>query len=313
MRLKLNGVKTTVKTLNQRAYIMPVSILNSRFRQALCAALILHAIGIFSIGYTATQHNRASSMEVTLASFEASKADDDADFYAPINQQGAGTTEQKKQLTKIETNNLVTTPNLQKNPTNPLDSSIFLNKPDADLPSNEGSGNFNVILSNQSDHRLLLNKRQQPSLSVANNNQNQTLAEQIVSLNHQISLRSQTLAKSLKKRTITTMSTKSHQDAAYLEDWRKRIVSIGNIHYPKAANELKIYGKVRLLIAMRADGQVKSIEILESSGKKILDHSAVKIIRLAAPFAPFSAQMRKNTEILEIIRTIEFEKYTLIY
>jgi len=109
------------------------------------------------------------------------------------------------------------------------------------------------------------------------------------------------------------MSTKSHQDAAYLDNWRKRIVSVGNIHYPTAANEQKIYGRVRLLIAMRADGKVKSIEILESSGKRILDSSAIKIIHLAAPFAPFSPQMRRNTDILEIIRTIEFEKRTLIY
>ena len=57
---------------------------------------------------------------------------------------------------------------------------------------------------------------------------------------------------------------------------------------------------------MEADGSVSNIEIIESSGHKILDDSVIRIIRLAEPFAPFTEQMLKEMDRLEIIRTFDF-------
>jgi protein TonB len=67
------------------------------------------------------------------------------------------------------------------------------------------------------------------------------------------------------------------------------------------------------LVSIKPDGSLKSVEILKSSGYKTLDDAAIRIVRLAAPFQPFSVEMRKNTDILEIIRTWKFEKTTHLY
>jgi len=290
---------------------MPNSNKRVRFRYAFIFAIAAHAVGIFAIGFSQSNHHKSSSIEVTLAQFETSKPDKETHFFADINQQGSGESEHIKRLNEVQLSALenpkdAQSPEQQEN----LDK---IEKTKAKQEPTKEISKFDLIISHNSSHQNLLNKELQLKDDVAKKEQDLSLSEQIVALHSQITLRSQLLAKSPITRTITTMSTKSHQDAAYLDNWRKRIVSVGNIHYPTAANEQKIYGRVRLLIAMRADGQVKSIEILESSGKRILDSSAIKIIHLAAPFAPFSPQMRRNTDILEIIRTIEFEKRTLIY
>jgi len=290
---------------------MPNSNKRVRFRYAFIFAIAAHAVGIFAIGFSQSNHHKSSSIEVTLAQFETSKPDKETHFFADINQQGSGESEHIKRLNEVQLSALenpkdAQSPEQQEN----LDK---IEKTKAKQEPTKEISKFDLIISHNSSHQNFLNKELQLKDDVAKKEQDLSLSEQIVALHSQITLRSQLLAKSPITRTITTMSTKSHQDAAYLDNWRKRIVSVGNIHYPTAANEQKIYGRVRLLIAMRADGQVKSIEILESSGKRILDSSAIKIIHLAAPFAPFSPQMRRNTDILEIIRTIEFEKRTLIY
>jgi len=291
---------------------MPDSHKTMRFRYAFIFAIAAHAVGIFAIGFSQNNHHKSSSIEVTLAQFETSKPDKDSHFFADINQQGSGESEKIKRLSEVQLSALESPRDSQSSP----EQQAALDNLEKDIKTEEETketSKFDLIISNNSNHQSFLNKEPQLKHDVVKEKQPSSLSEQIVALHSQITLRSQLLAKSPVTRTITTMSTKSHQDAAYLDNWRKRIVSVGNIHYPTAANEQKIYGRVRLLIAMQADGKVKSIEILESSGKRILDSSAIKIIHLAAPFAPFSPQMRRDTDILEIIRTIEFEKRTLIY
>ena len=290
----------------------------SRFSYSLFIAIAIHAVAILAIGFSwAGTSLKAESIEVTLAQYQADKSIDNADYFAQIDQLGSGDAERKQQLSseRISMQQLgeqqaqqqlsarATATQLSQ----PLDTDLL-----TDPQRRNSTANFDVVVSSLADHQKFLKQFAATAEQISENTPN-NIDQQIVALKTQINTRRQAMAKAPRKRVISTMSTKSHQDAAYLENWRRRIVTIGNSHYPKAANEQKIYGRVRLLVAMRADGNVNSIEILESSGRQILDHGAVKIIRLAAPFQPFSAQMRKSTDILEIIRTIEFEKTTLIY
>ena len=50
------------------------------------------------------------------------------------------------------------------------------------------------------------------------------------------------------------------------------------------------------------------IEVLKSSGYRILDEAAIRSVKLAAPFAPFPPEMRRITDILEIIRTWKYDE-----
>ena len=69
-----------------------------------------------------------------------------------------------------------------------------------------------------------------------------------------------------------------------------------------------IYGTLRMLVSLKKDGSIKELAILQSSGSTVLDDAAIRIVRMAAPFAPFPEDMRENIDELEIIRTWVFER-----
>ena len=62
------------------------------------------------------------------------------------------------------------------------------------------------------------------------------------------------------------------------------------------------------MVAILPDGSLKEVELLESSGHQVLDDAAVRIVRLSAPYAPFPDELRRSTDVLEIIRTWQFRK-----
>jgi len=90
--------------------------------------------------------------------------------------------------------------------------------------------------------------------------------------------------------------------AQYEEDWRAKVERVGTLNYPAEARG-KLYGNLRLTVTIRADGSVDSIELDRSSGLKVLDAAAFKIVRMAGPYAAFPAAIRQDTDLLVITRT----------
>ena len=90
--------------------------------------------------------------------------------------------------------------------------------------------------------------------------------------------------------------------AQYEEDWRMKVERIGSVNYPAEARG-KLYGNLRLTVTLRADGTVESIELDRSSGLKVLDAAAFRIVKMATPFAAFPADIRRDTDLLVITRT----------
>jgi protein TonB len=90
--------------------------------------------------------------------------------------------------------------------------------------------------------------------------------------------------------------------AQYEEDWRSKVERVGTLNYPAEARG-KLYGSLRLTVTLRPDGRVESIELDRSSGLKVLDNAAFKIVRMATPFAVFPPDIARDTDLLVITRT----------
>jgi len=90
--------------------------------------------------------------------------------------------------------------------------------------------------------------------------------------------------------------------AQYEEDWRAKVERWGTVNYPAEARG-KLYGNLRLTVTIRPDGSVEAVELDRSSGLKVLDAAAFKIVKLAGPFAAFPASIRRDTDLLVITRT----------
>lgn len=108
------------------------------------------------------------------------------------------------------------------------------------------------------------------------------------------------------KRKFLGASTQEFRFATYVEGWRQKVENIGTLNYPDEARRQKIYGQLRMTVSIRADGTIEKIEINKSSGQKILDDAAERIVRLGEPYSAFPADIKKDTDIISITRTWSF-------
>jgi len=99
--------------------------------------------------------------------------------------------------------------------------------------------------------------------------------------------------------------TEEYVPAQYLEDWRQKVERIGNLNYPEAAKG-KLYGSLLVYIEINSDGDLVRAEVQRSSGHKILDEAALRILRLAAPYGKFSPELKRQADILTFARTWTF-------
>ena len=99
---------------------------------------------------------------------------------------------------------------------------------------------------------------------------------------------------------------REYRFARYVEDWRMKVERVGNLNYPVAARQKKLYGHLILTVFIRADGSVEKVEVNRKSGQRILDAAATKIVEMAGPYAPFPDDIRRDTDILSITRTWTF-------
>ena len=93
--------------------------------------------------------------------------------------------------------------------------------------------------------------------------------------------------------------------AQYVEDWRQKVERVGTLNYPEAARG-KLYGSLVLTVTIDSDGTVVGVEINRSSGHKILDDAARRIVAMSSPFAAFPPAIRRDTDVLVITRSWNF-------
>ncbi len=108
------------------------------------------------------------------------------------------------------------------------------------------------------------------------------------------------------KRKFIGARTKEYRFAMYVESWRQKVERIGNMNYPEAARAQKLYGQLRMTVSIKADGSLESVVIDQASPHDVLNEAAKRIVELAAPYAVFPEDIKKDTDILSITRTWTF-------
>ena len=266
-------------------------------------AAALHAALILSVTFTyVTNKPLVHTMAVTLAKQHSKRRPERADFLAQFNQIGSGTMEDKARTS--------TTTEAQFQDTERREAGQNLQQR-ASYKTVEHK-QTTITTTNMTAYNITADSEAteiaQQKTKFENKKSLQARALEIASLEARIDQQRQIYAKSPRIRRLTSLSTASRADAFYLNSWRRKIESIGNLNYPQEARKDKLYGSLRLMVAILADGSLKEVELLDSSGHKVLDDAAIRIVRLSAPYAPFPDELRKSTDVLEIIRTWQFKK-----
>ncbi|WP_297185101.1 energy transducer TonB [uncultured Porticoccus sp.] len=257
-------------------------------------AVAIHAMIIFGIGFKLQQQQSpAPTLEVTLAQHHHEIIDETPDFIAQQQQQGSGkeqqinmlTTDQRPELSAQQQRLSASPPEQQRQQTRRGAVALISST------SGESAPTETAQEAKEGDTAV-----QSPP----------AMTPEFASLQAKLDEKKREYSTLPNVLRVTSASTKAAEYAAYLQYWIDRIEVIGNNHYPEEARRKAIFGDLRLAVTLLPDGTVEKIEILLSSGQRVLDLAAVRTVRLASPFAPFPPEM-KQWDKLEIIRTWQFE------
>lgn len=261
-------------------------------------ALALHAAVILGITFEQElREPRASRLDITLAQYKSDKAPERADFLAQENQEGSGTLEQKAQLTARETADF-------------HDNAIREISPQQQVAARPDSARQQTAITTTALARTQVVRPNAKAAEHAEQAQGDLTILQrsleIASLQAKLDTQRQAYAARPRVRRLTSVASRRSEDALYLNNWRTRIEQVGNANYPEQARQQRIFGELRLMVALLPNGEVHEIRVLKSSGQKLLDEAAMRIVHLAAPYEPFPLDMRRSVDVLEIIRTWRF-------
>jgi periplasmic protein TonB len=277
----------------------PTVSAGDRLSLTLFFSVVLHGIIILGVVFThadPTKVNTNPTLEIILAQTSSTKKPEKADYLAQASQDGSGNINKRVRPTQPRAAAL--------SMPSPGQSDV-MSLPHAATPQNAQT--MEVLTTSQAtDQSVDVNKVQPEHQSdLPSAAELMMRSKEIAKLTADLSDSLQAYSHRPRQRYISA-STQSYRDAAYLEAWRSKIERIGNLNYPEEAKRENLSGSLILDVAINADGTVHSIELRRSSGYKLLDDAAIRIVRLAAPFAPLSKEMRKDTDILHITRTWQF-------
>jgi protein TonB len=143
-----------------------------------------------------------------------------------------------------------------------------------------------------------------PEPTSANELESEQRKMEMARLAQEIRRESEQYAKRPKRKYISANTTE-YEFAAYMRAWVARIERIGNLNYPDDARRQQLHGQLVLTVGLDRAGKVKSIDVIQSSGHKILDDAAIRIVRLAEPF-PALPESKEKVDELYISRTWQF-------
>lgn len=271
-------------------------LVKERLSFAISFSLFLHAFIIFGIAFDMPDAGKLAKalepLEVTLVNSKSKNKPSNAKAYAQNNLDGGGNTEDDRRAGTpfpVLGDAQQFTPEQATQKVKALEEEVkrLLTRVKGDYTVEQKK-----IVTQQEETTLNGQDLVQRSLEIAR-------------LEAEIS-KSISLYEKMPKRKFIGARTQEYRYAQYVEDWRSKVERVGNMNYPEAARRQKIYGKLTLTVNIRSDGSVENVEINKSSGQRILDAAAQRIVKLAAPYAPFPADIRKETDILSITRTWTF-------
>ena len=265
-------------------------------------AAVLHAALILGLGFTLAEPSQISkTLEITLSTFKSEEKPKEADFLAQNNQQGSGTLEHKA-APKTTEQALFQDSEVKRvtPPAAPQQPAVRQEAPKAAVATRSPQQQKTPV--KREETKPTPQARPAPVFDSAQ------LSSEIASLEAELAQDVQQYAKRPRINRQNSAATSRDISAWYRDEWRKKVERIGNLNYPDEARRQRIYGSLRMAVTLKNDGTILELQILESSGHSVLDEAAKRIVRLAAPYSPFTGELAQQFDQVEIIRTWRFER-----
>lgn len=301
-----------------------------RFIFTLVFSIIIYLTILLGVSFDASSpptNQPLANLEITLVKQQTELAPDEADFLAQANNEGGGETDEKspeptpdapvpEAEDRPSSQAVPTTPQPKQPTPEPVTKPVVevqpvkaVEKPPAKQEKiiTQAKAERKITTTVEANEKVVeISEEPKPKLSArdlifqAKN--------EIARLEQKLDASTKALSKRPKKRRLSSR-TKEFSAAAYHEAWRKKVERIGNFNYPQEAKLKRINGSLMLSVDINPDGSVPAdgIIISRSSGHKVLDDAAIRIVRLAAPYAAIPDNVLKEHDMITIIRTWKFE------
>lgn len=310
-----------------------------RLSLTLCLAIIVHALIVLGVTFVPEDHAEPhyDSMEIVLVQ-HSSEAPEEADYLAQANQEGGGDSatdvvpatplnpplpaefpelaaaapsqidsplEQAVDEQLVESPQQLSEPQplpAQPAPAEQQPETLVAAGDFTELPKPEPEADIEPDATTQPETEQQSAQPAAQKLTAAKLINNSFA---IASLSASIERRLEASAKRPRRKFISA-NTREYKFAAYMEAWRAKVERVGNLNYPDEARRRRLAGHLILEVILRQDGTVDEIVLRRSSGHAALDDAAIRIVKLASPFAEFPDTFRDEVDRLHITRTWRF-------
>jgi protein TonB len=270
---------------------------NDRLGMTFFLAALLHGILILGITFSVSpvaEDKSPPTLDIILVQTQNPSEAKDAKYLAQISQQGGGDSEKKSRP-----RDLFTAPSVAKESGQALQiqqQASRQKQAEKVAVLSQKQSSFSVDTQEQQTKPDDVTIKQQESAS--KNAKTARLIQEISNIiEHQIER---------PKVIYMNSSTKEFLPARYMREWINRVERIGNLNYPDQARRDKLSGTLILDVAINAKGELINVDLRKSSGHKILDDAAQRIVKLAAPYSPFPDKLKQEADVIHITRSWEF-------
>lgn len=288
----------------------PAVTAKDRLVTTLFFAALLHGIIILGITFRPEKPAGSPTLEVTMVQSRSVTPPDDAQYLAQANQRGAGNTSEmvrpESQLSMpaaLNNSGRADAPDLDDNPGRNVSSGKRAGQDKSQANDKDAAVTTTAVTGANANARAVTAPLSlEPRIMVA---RLLTPGDNALMPNDD-GLQLPQATDSSPRESFVSVNARASRFAPYLDAWRRKVERIGNLNFPPEIHSKHLSGTLSLEVALNADGGIRQLSLVSPSGQPVLDDSAQHIVKLAAPYQPFPADIRRDTAVLRFVYVWKF-------
>lgn len=109
------------------------------------------------------------------------------------------------------------------------------------------------------------------------------------------------------RKAVIGPRTREYNLALYAEAWSAKIQRVGELNFPREGSNA-LYGSAQVSVEIKPDGSLGAVQITRPSPNPKINEAALNIVNRAAPYARIPDEVRKEYDVIVIVRTMNFTR-----
>ncbi|HEY1992473.1 MAG TPA: energy transducer TonB [Gammaproteobacteria bacterium] len=287
----------------------PVVTARDRLVTTLFFAALLHGILILGITFRPERPTGSPTLEVTMVQTRSVTPPDEAQYLAQVNQRGSGNTREQvrpesplSMPAALNNAGRAEAPDLQDNPGRTSTSG----KDDGANPEHGADQDAAVTTS------AMTGVDANAQAAAPQSNEPRVMMARLLTpgddalMPNDDGLELPQATDPKPREAFVSVNARASRYAPYLDAWRRKVERIGNLNFPSQIRTQHLSGSLSLEVALNSDGSIRELTLVSPSGQPLLDDSAQRIVKLAAPYQVFPADIRRDTGVLRFVYVWRF-------